>query len=182
MGTVEIDESHLCSRKYGRYFARPLKSEGVWVFGGVCRETNERFCLIVENRRRETLFPIIKQRIALGTTIIHDKFAVYDTLESDLGFSHLVINHSKNFVDPTNKAIHTNKIELLWGDLKASILSYQGDLNLKHYVQAYVYRKMYLDQEGRHFKGRSFLTFLKDVAKLYPGPHMAPASPDERYM
>ena len=42
---VEIDESHLWTRKYHR--GRPLASEQPWIFGGIYRETNEVFITLV---------------------------------------------------------------------------------------------------------------------------------------
>jgi hypothetical protein len=54
---VEIDESHLWTRKYHR--GRPLASEQTCVFGGICRETNESFITLVPNRTGATLWPII---------------------------------------------------------------------------------------------------------------------------
>ncbi|KFD49642.1 hypothetical protein M514_09474 [Trichuris suis] len=45
-GTVELDETLFCRRKYnrGRYYARQQ-----WVFGGTCRESGESFVVPVEN-------------------------------------------------------------------------------------------------------------------------------------
>lgn len=171
---VEIDESHLCSKKYpGHFWGRPLKSQNIWVFGGVCRETNERFCVVVPDRTRETLFPIIQRRIAPGSIILHDAFATYHNLH-EIGYRHLTINHSRNFVDPANSNIHTNKIERLWGDLKAHILSYQGEANLQLYVQEYVYRRMYFDEVANCYLGKNFKIFLQDVRTMFPGPFGEP--------
>ena len=81
-------------------------------FGGICRETKEMFLVSVEKRDKSTLLPIIKQRIKQGTTIVSDGWAAYKTLKSE-GYSHQVVNHSQNIVDPTTGA-HTQNIENLW--------------------------------------------------------------------
>jgi hypothetical protein len=39
--TVDIDEKHICKRKYG--VGRVLLSEAVWLVGGICRESGEIF-------------------------------------------------------------------------------------------------------------------------------------------
>ena len=52
-----------------------------------------------------------------GTTIITDSWKGYNDVKKY--FKHLVINHSKNFVDPKNKEIHTQKIERFWRTLKS---------------------------------------------------------------
>ena len=47
----------------------------VWVFGGVCRETHERFVFQVPQRDAATLLPIIQQMILPGSTIHSDGWA-----------------------------------------------------------------------------------------------------------
>ena len=102
---VEIDESKFGKRKYnvGRVI------EGQWVFGGFCRNTRSCFVVPVENRNRETLLAIIKDRIVPETTVISDCWKAYDCLESE-GFRHLAVNHSVNFVDPPDRATRTNTV------------------------------------------------------------------------
>lgn len=92
--TVEIDESKFGKRK----FHRGRRVDGCWVFGGVERESGESFFKVVEKRDAETLIPIIQENIREGTTIISDCWKAYSRLES-LGYNHLTVNHSKEFVD-----------------------------------------------------------------------------------
>ena len=49
--------------------------------------------------------------------IYSDAWRAYNDL-SQLGYKHYAVNHSKNFVDPSNPSIHTQNIERLWLDLK----------------------------------------------------------------
>lgn len=55
--TVEIDESKFGKRKYHR----GKRVDGVWVFGGIERETKKCFFEVVEDRSANTLIPIIKK-------------------------------------------------------------------------------------------------------------------------
>ena len=73
---VETDESKFGRRKYnvGRLI------EGQWVFGGICRETQEFFVVPVPERNRETLLRVIKDNIYEGTTIISDCWKSYNCL------------------------------------------------------------------------------------------------------
>ncbi|EFX60123.1 hypothetical protein DAPPUDRAFT_19746, partial [Daphnia pulex] len=70
---VEIDESKFGKRKYNR----GKRVDGVWVFGGVERETGKCFLVVVQNRTATTLLAVIKEWIKPGTTIISDCWKSY---------------------------------------------------------------------------------------------------------
>ena len=65
---VEIDESKFGKRKSHKSH----HIEGQWVFRGICHTDRTFFMQPVPYRDKETLIPIIKERIAEGTTIISD--------------------------------------------------------------------------------------------------------------
>ena len=69
--TVELDESHLVKPMHhrGRLLEFP---QHTWVFGGICRETGEIFCVRVPSRDRSTLFPIIHLWVERGSRVITD--------------------------------------------------------------------------------------------------------------
>lgn len=64
------------------------------------------------HRNKDTLFPIIKDWIRPGTTIMSDCWKAYDCL-GDERYYHLKVIHSANFVDPETGAC-TNRIEASW--------------------------------------------------------------------
>ncbi|KII67309.1 hypothetical protein RF11_07732 [Thelohanellus kitauei] len=64
--TVEIYEVKFGKRKYNR----GSLVDGVWVIGGICRETKEFFLIPVPKRNRETLLLFICDNGLPGTTII----------------------------------------------------------------------------------------------------------------
>jgi ISXO2-like transposase domain len=70
----------LFSGKYNR----GRKRDGVWVFGGVDRETDECFMVPVPDRKADTLIPIIKKFIRPGSTIYSDFWKAYDCLSLEL--------------------------------------------------------------------------------------------------
>ena len=73
---VEIDESKFGKRK--NHIGHDI--DGQWVFGGICRQDWKCFLVTVPNREKETLLPLIKDRIAPGTTIMSDCWKSYDCL------------------------------------------------------------------------------------------------------
>ena len=112
---VEIDESKFGKRKYNR----GKRVEGCWVFGGV-ELTPERRCfaVVVPDRTRETLLPIIKAHIHPGSIIRSDFWKAYDVIPFQPGFDyiHEKVNHSKEFV--SEEGVHTNTIEGTWSGIK----------------------------------------------------------------
>ena len=110
--TIEIDESKFTKRKYN--VGRVVRD--LWVVGGICRETNDVFFVIVEDRSEETLLEVIMENVELGSTIYTDCWRGYLNLNS-YGYIHYTVNHSRNFVDPET-AVHTQTIESTWGALK----------------------------------------------------------------
>lgn len=112
---VQIDESCVSKRKYHR---GRLKSNQKWIFGGIDQQTKQCFFVDVARRNRNTLVPIILDKVLRGTEIVSDGWAAYVGLDR-LGFDHEVVNHSVQFVNAQGK--HTNSIEALWGSLKRKI-------------------------------------------------------------
>ena len=70
-----------------------------WVFGGIDTQTKAGFMVPVDRRDAATLLPIIQQFILPGTIIVSDLWGPYNTV-GNLGYAHLTVNHSVNFVDP----------------------------------------------------------------------------------
>lgn len=119
--TVQIDETLMCKRKYN--VGRVLNQ--VWIFGGICVEDKQFFCIAVPNRNTTTLSEEIKNYISPGTTIISDCWKGYNFLSKSNEYTHLTVDHSKNFVNPDNGA-NTQTIERLWRELKKINKKYEG--------------------------------------------------------
>ena len=69
------------------------------------------FLVTVPSCDKETLIPIIKDRIKPGITILSDCWKSYDCLEKE-DFLHLTVNHSLSFVDP-GTGCHTQNIVIM---------------------------------------------------------------------
>lgn len=120
---VEIDESLFFRRKYHRGRQR----EDQWFVGGIERNSKKCFIVPVANRNKETMKAIIVRNILPGTICITDKWAAYSAAFADLpNYTHKSVNHSSNFVDPEDRAIHTQNIEALWSRSKFFLRSRSG--------------------------------------------------------
>jgi len=190
---VEVDESHLFKKKYGR--GRNLKAS-IWVFGAISRATRRAYITRIENKRRDTLFPIMQEAIAPGSFIMSDEHKSYKTC-ARLGFKgHASVNHSKTYVRPRNARItgvlaglgtptrlassrgrrlysvkvHTNTCERMWRDLKAKLRTVREPAMLPFYIGEYLYRKNTFS--GIKGSGHKFARFIEDVRRVYPGGGM----------
>lgn len=113
--------------------------DGPWIFGlALCKvEANGKRTLkevryfYVERRNMETLTPIILREVIKGSTISSDEWKAYNNISS-LGYNHIKINHSVNYVIDGQ---HTNTIEACWGRLKTKILRIKRGVSSKYLIE-----------------------------------------------
>jgi len=137
----EIDETLLSHKP--KYNQGRGPREQIWAFGVVDTSFHPAKGLmqIVPNRRRETLYPIIRQMCRQGSIIHSDQWAAYATIGSELGFVHRTVNHSTNFVNPVT-GCHTQHIESYWNRFKRHLKSMNGMRreNLPLYISEFVWK------------------------------------------
>ena len=115
--TVKIDKSMFGhKRKYNCGWI----NRGTWVFGMVERGTGQALAFQVPIITRETLVAgLVQQFVEPGTTIVSDKFSPHFNLNS-LGYIHIMVTHSENFVNPFTGA-HSNTIEGVWSQINRKL-------------------------------------------------------------
>ena len=72
------------------------------------------------------MLPLINAHVAPGTVIHSDEWAAYNRVQrlSNV-FSHDVVNHSVNFVEPST-GVHTQHVESYWNRVKAKLRQMKG--------------------------------------------------------
>ena len=164
---VEIDESKFGKRKYHR----GRRVDGVWVFGGIERDSKKLFMVTVPDRSAATLIPIIKSYIIPGTKVLSDCWKSYDKLAEE-GYIHGTVNHSVEFVN-SETGDHTQTIESTWRAVKRS-LPRSGSTKALYdsYFAEFIFRRHYLEE-----KDDKFLAFLEQVKRIYvPGTQSHPTA------
>ena len=154
--TVEIDECQLGRRKAHR----GRVPTAVWVFGGIVRNSDlkELFIEVVLDRSRPTLEPIIVRKIHPESRIISDSWRSYQHLRST-GFNHSQVNHSQNFINPSDNTVHTQGVENLWRQLRR-FLHAKGTNYRKHleeYIAEFIYKRLFAN---------SFESIIEHIAEF----------------
>ncbi|KZS19983.1 Uncharacterized protein APZ42_013450 [Daphnia magna] len=130
----------------GGKYDRGKRVDGVWVFGGVEKETGKCFLIVVKDRSATTLLEVIKDWIIAGSTIISDCWKAYDKLDL-------------NFKDPES-GVHTNQIEGLWNLAKKSFPSTNGSKKIfSGYLASFMLRSKWKGKDG-------FKLFFNHAAKI----------------
>lgn len=172
---VEMDETHIVRRKYAR--GRLLKTEDIWVIGGISRMTKQCFAIRVPNRRIEVIDWVVETFVEPGSIIHTDQARVYQNLKRrfhDLYEVHRV-NHKENFVHPEDPEVHTQTIESMWSKLKLKIKSFRNNTFIDTYVAKFLYFKTHLKPlEEKYSYGLRYKKFIEDLVKVYPGPAGTP--------
>jgi hypothetical protein len=154
---VEVDETCVSRRKNNVGRVTPT----VWMIGGITRsERFEMFLEIVENRSASVLEDVICRNVEIGTTIITDKWRGYLNL-NNCGYIHKTINHSRNFVDPDDPEVHTQRIESRWNAFKRFLRTKGTNKkqNNGEYMIEYMYRKKF---------PLTFESLINDISLQYP--------------
>lgn len=173
-GKVEVDETYMGNSR--RYFGRKRKrgrgADKRPVFGVVERD-GAVVAKVVDNCKRDTVFPIIKEHVESGSEIFSDEFAVYRTL-SEEGYEHDTVNHSAGqYVKyrEDGEEVHTNTLEGFWSYPKNAIKGVHrgvSDRHLQGYINEYAFR-----QSHRNDEQPMFFTILRRLVPVEPAERRA---------
>ena len=118
-GSVELDGSYFGGHRKGK---RGRGAAGKVAVFGILKRGGKVYTVVVENAKRETLLPVIKNKIMPDSIVYTDCLGSYDVSDVS-GFTHQRINHSKLFADRQN---HINGIENFWNQAKRVLRKYNG--------------------------------------------------------
>ena len=148
-GEIELDESYFGGVRKGK---RGRGAAGKSIVFGLLERDGRVYTKVVENVSAETLMQHITAHTRKGSVYYTDAFRGYQSLQR-FG-KHLVVNHSKEFVNKKSKN-HINGIEGFWSYAKHILYNYRG-------VSRYHF-PMYLKEiefRYNHLKDNIFKLFL----------------------
>ena len=162
---VQINES-LFRHKPKYHRGRPAAQE-VWVFGMVDTSQSPALgvMMTVPDRTAQTLLPIIQRHLRNGTIVHSDQWRAYNRVQQLPSVTqHATVNHSLNFVDPTN-GTHTQNVESYWNRVKTKFKRMKGvhESMLGSYMDEFMWQE-------RHGTGASttFASLCRDISLRYP--------------
>ena len=118
----------------------------------------------VHNRKAKTLIPIIKKWILPGTIIHSDCWKAYNQL-SKMGYTHVTVNHSKEFINKETAAC-TNAIESDWRHAKVHMPNYGTHLgDHAGYLAEFMWRRA-------HYYDDKFIQLITDINSTFNSKYL----------
>jgi transposase-like protein len=160
-GEVEVDETFIGGKARnmhpGKRKAKGRGAAGKAVVMGLLQRHGEVRTLVVDNTKRKTLQPHVREHVEKGAAVFTDALASYAGLSPD--YVHQVIDHAECYVKGN---IHTNGLENFWSLFKRCIKGTHISVEPFHLFR-------YLDAESYRFNCRKMndgQRFLKAVGQV----------------
>jgi len=154
-GHIELDEAYVGGKHSGGFRGRGAFGKTI-VFGLKERGGNI-IAEVVPNARKDTLRPIVNERVHPWSIVSTDQYQGYKLLKGD-GYIHGAVNHSaKEYAryDAEIDAVHhTNHVESFWRLFKKSVQSTHIHVSQKHmqkYLGEFTFRSNHRAMENAMF-------------------------------
>ncbi|MEL7405303.1 MAG: IS1595 family transposase [Pseudomonadota bacterium] len=145
-GAVEVDETFI-GKEPGVTKAKNARggSHKMKVLTLVDRDTKRAKSIVVDDLKKSTLIPILRENIAQEAFILTDEASQYQGLAASADFSgHDWVNHSaEEYVRPENPEVHTNTVEGFYSIFKRGmkgVYQHCGKQHLHRYAAEFDFR------------------------------------------
>ena len=119
-GLVEVDESYFGGVRKGK---RGRGAAGKIPVFGILKRGGKVHTMMIPDVRKDTLLPIIRQKVVPDSIVYTDSYPAYDVLDVS-EFHHHRIDHSDAYV--LDRHNHINGIENFWSQAKRHLRRYNG--------------------------------------------------------
>jgi transposase len=154
---IEADETYIGGEK------KPIRTKDGWdhsnrfenktpVFGMVQRR-GKVIAVPVRDAKRETLGPIMEERILPASTLFTDEAKAYKRIAWEKGYRHARVRHAERIY--VSGDIHTSTIEGFWSLVKRGIGGVYHSVSREHlqgYLNEYAWRYNHRDEPRAHFQ------------------------------
>ncbi|GFN90487.1 transposase, isxo2-like domain-containing protein [Plakobranchus ocellatus] len=155
--TVELDITSFGKREF--VVGRQVQTHHV--VAGICRESDQCFFVPIENLSEDDVLGVIVKRVEQGTIIITEASPLYMKIP-DLGYRHRVSTNSCFDKDQASNN-STNLVKATVSSMKKHMPTNVNKKNINGYLAELLWRRQNKDKKCL------FVSFLKEVARLYPG-------------
>src|SRR5215203_718746 len=159
-GTVEADETYYGGHRRGTPRGRPGEDSHKTPVFGMAERKGRVVATTVQNTKRATVMPHIKEKVLPESMVYTDEYKVYDSLNEE-GYHHDRVNHAEEIYVAGD--VHTNTIDGFWSLLKRGIGGVYHSVSSKHlqgYLDEYSFR-----YNHRNDPSGMFSAFLGRVEK-----------------
>jgi hypothetical protein len=118
----------------------------IWLLVELRKQSKNFFC-IIPNRGGETFTEVLRENIHDGTILVSDGHRSYVPAARDLGFQHLIVNHSVGFTNEGGDL--TNSIENLWSHFRSYLRIRHGVLRseMENLLTELKFRKIFYQRK-----------------------------------
>jgi len=149
-GTVEVDETFI-----GKAYDRPKNARGGAhknkMLTLVDRDTKQAKSIIVDDLKKSTLIPILRENIAAEAHVMTDEAGQYCHLADDFA-GHGFTNHGAGeYVNLEDRSIHTNTVEGFYSIFKRGmkgVYQHCGKQHLHRYAAEFDFRYNHREANG----------------------------------
>lgn len=95
---------------------------------GIAERNGKVYAIPVQNCKGETILPIVREKVAIGTTIYTDEYRPYRRLNTEY-VHNFVCHKAEQYV---SGQAHTNNLECFWSHMKRTIVGTYHQVSRKH--------------------------------------------------
>ena len=124
--------------------------------------------MFVENRTRPILEALIIEHIAPGSIIHSDSWGSYHNISNlpvNPPYTHQMVNHSVNFVDPVT-GTHTQNIESYWNKAKSKLKRMNGCMSTV--LSSHLDEFQWFELHGKADGIQTMENFFQHMSEWYP--------------
>ena len=124
----------------------------------------------VPDKKKKTLNALIERFVLPGSYILTDGLSTYRELPNERNqYIHRWVNHKKNFVHPNNPAWHSQTVENVNGQLRASLGTFRGSYAMDLQIASFVFSYNNFQKGEKVTVMDKMVQFGKAAHVMYPG-------------